>query len=76
MVAWSQLFDAPDVPRDAAGRTCAPYTFPPIGTELKDSVWVNQNGIEFGRLPLVWDSAPDAGYPERSSGILFTRMAD
>ena len=64
------------VPRDAAGRTCAPYTFPPIGTELKDSVWVNQNGIEFGRLPLIWDNAPDAGYPEQSSGILFTRVAD
>ena len=62
------------VPRDAAGRTCAPYTFPAIGTELKDSVWANQNGIEFGRLPLIWDSAP--GYPEQSSGILFTRVTD
>ncbi|WP_180897870.1 hypothetical protein [Martelella soudanensis] len=64
------------VPRDAAGRTCAPYTFPAIGTELKDSVWANQTGIEFGRMPLVWDSAPDAGYPEKPSGILFTRVTD
>ena len=65
-----------DVPRDAAGKTCGSYTFPPIGTELKDSVWFNQNAVEFGRMPLIWDSASDAGYPKQSSGILFTRVAE
>ena len=64
------------VPRDVAGMTCAPYTFPDVDTRIKDSVWVDDDGLEFGRMPLVWDSAPDAGYPERPSGMFFAHVAD
>ncbi|WP_174801541.1 hypothetical protein [Martelella limonii] len=62
------------VARDVAGATCAPYSFPDVGTVLKDSVWANNNGIVFGRMPLVWET--DDTYPATASGILFTRVKD
>ncbi|WP_176084909.1 hypothetical protein [Martelella sp. HB161492] len=63
-----------DVPRNVAGRTCAPFAFPSEGTLLKDSVWSDDDGITFARLPLDWSTRET--YPETPSAIHFLRIED
>ncbi|AJY45286.1 hypothetical protein [Martelella endophytica] len=63
-----------DVPRNVAGRICAPFSFPAEGTLLKDSLWIHDDGIAFGYLPTDW-SIHEA-YPQGPSVIHFLRVGD
>lgn len=64
------------VPRDVSGKTCAPYTFPEVGSRLKDRLWIKGDRISFGHLPLSWQNEADGGFPETSSSIDFVRVSD
>ena len=64
------------VPRDVSGKTCAPYTFPEVGSRLKDRLWIKGDRISFGHLPLSWQNEADGGFPQTSSPISFVKIED
>lgn len=63
------------VARAVDGRTCAPWTFPRIGTMLYERGWVAGDELRIGSLPSVWDNTAPDKRPTAPGLLVFHRVA-
>ncbi len=63
-----------NVPREVAGRVCAPFAFAEAGTVLYERAWIEGDTLRFGGFPTRWDaSAPELRAAE-PAGLTFHRV--
>lgn len=61
-------------PRSVAGATCAPWTFPTVGTHLYERAWISGDSMKIGSMPVAWgNTAPDKR-PAVPGMLAFTRV--
>jgi len=62
------------VARPVEGRTCAPWTFPAIGTTLYERGWVSDDELRIGSFPTVWDNTTPEKRPTSPGLLVFRRV--
>jgi len=62
------------VARPVEGRTCAPWTFPAIGTSLYERAWVSGDELRIGSFPTMWDNTTPEKRPTAPGLLIFRRV--
>jgi hypothetical protein len=62
------------VARAVDGRTCAPWTYPAIGTRLYERAWVVGDELRIGSFPNVWDNTTPEKRPTAPGTMVFHRV--
>lgn len=62
------------IPRNVAGRACAPFSFPMAGTRLYERVWIEDDRLRLGSFPIVWVNTSPDRRPASPGALVFQRI--